>query len=241
MVTFEENTDIDNVYFAFEETDAKPTVSLKSLVEGIEEDELEGLAEDEGETAAAEQSEGKEGMQREDVKGENVEKQEGNMEKEETKKEDPKRQNKEDPKKQQNKEELAGKTGRREENRVESKGKGNKKTEPSKKLDDFFQEIMDVVEILNNERELLSRFADLTPSERQALSKEMRRYIKEFPELEPALENAEEDPEGLLEVLDRVEERFPEFRVILKDLLIRTQKPKREREQKTEDERPRKK
>ena len=99
-------------------------------------------------------------------------------------------------------------------------------TEKTRSSEDIYQEILEMVEILGDEKQLLKNFENLKGLELENLKKEMKIYFKEFPEFEEFLTKNLKDSDSLIDLLNKIEKKFPEFKAVFKNSLIQSKMKK---------------
>lgn len=115
----------------------------------------------------------------------------------------------------------------------------SKTTMKSRTSDEVFSEIID---ILNEDEEQLEKsFKLLKGMDADQFRKRMKVYFKEFPEFEEHLTKNLQNSESLSELLDRMEEKFPEFKAVFKDSLIQEKLTQRTTNEEPEKKQPFKK
>jgi len=198
-VVFDPNTDIDNICFYLADANVDITSEqLESLIEGIEDEDDFLLNEEKNDI-------------KENIK-ENIE---------ENIKEKPKtlnRDSKETPKIQQKTTNNIGQNA--------NDPKKELSTEKTRSSEDIYQEILEMVEILGDEKQLLKNFENLKGLELENLKKEMKIYFKEFPEFEEFLTKNLKDSDSLIDLLNKIEKKFPEFKAVFKNSLIQSKMKK---------------
>ena len=115
----------------------------------------------------------------------------------------------------------------------------NEPTKKSRTTDDVFREIMDIVEILSEDEEQLEKsFEQLKGMDAEQFRKRMKIYFKEFPEFEEHLTKNLQNSDSLSELLDRMEEKYPEFKAVFKDSLIQEKLSSRSSDEEPEKKQP---
>ena len=110
-------------------------------------------------------------------------------------------------------------------------------TKTSKTSEEVFREIMDIVDILSEDEEQLEKsFEQLKGMDAEQFRNRMKVYFKEFPEFEEHLTKNLQNSDSLSDLLDRMEEKYPEFKSVFKDSLIQEKLSQR-----SSDEEPKKK
>ena len=99
-------------------------------------------------------------------------------------------------------------------------------TEKTRSSEDIYHEILEMVEILGDEKQLLKNFENLKGLELENLKKEMKIYFKEFPEFEEFLTKNLKDSDSLIDLLNKIEKKFPEFKAVFKNSLIQSKMKK---------------
>lgn len=201
-VIFEGNTDLDNVYFALEE-ETTPQMTSKQLIE-----ELLGGMEEDLESEFIESNVDSDGPLSHPKK----------------------------PSESPLKKEKEGTSGRKTSEKIPNNAKTSQKAriDPKKEAKmkiatDFFEQVMEMVDLITDEQTTLRSFKELDEHELENLKKDLREYMKDFPEFEEYLENAEKDPELLLDLLDELEEKYPEIKAVFKDSLMKSKQKKGEK------------